>query len=75
MIIKSSQISSILYIIEKLSNKKFNIQTQYKFLKIKQALEQEELIYQDVLFKNIENYFEKDDNGNIITDDKGGCKI
>ena len=75
MLIKRDKIKQINSLINSLNKKKFNINTQYKFIKIKKAIEEEENIYQEQIKINCENFFEKDENGQPIINKNGGYKI
>lgn len=58
--------------IYKLNDKSFNIQTQYKILKLKKIISEEvALAKENILFKLIEEYCEKDENGNFATSEDG----
>lgn len=58
-----------------IKNKKMNIQTQYKLIKIKKAIEKEKELYTEQLFSCCEDYFEKNENGEFLTNQDGGYKI
>lgn len=75
MIIKRKNIDKIIDLIKNLGSKKFDIHLQYKFIKLKKALEEETEIYQEQLKSNCEQFFARDDKGNPIIDDNGGYKI
>lgn len=75
MLINRQDIKEINSTIEKLAKRKFNIQTQYKFIKIKKAIQDEEQIYQEQLKLNCEPFFEKDDRGQPIINKDGAFKI
>lgn len=75
MLINRQAIKEINSTIEKLAKRKFNIQTQYKFIKIKKAIQNEEQIYQEQLKLNCESFFEKDNNGQPIINKDGAFKI
>jgi hypothetical protein len=47
MLIKREKIPMIKNLIENLKLKRFSIQTQYKFLKIKKAIDAEQEIYEE----------------------------
>lgn len=75
MLVKRKNISKLEELINSLSKRKFNIKTQYKFIKIKKAIEQEEEIYQEQLKINCEPFFERDNEDNPILSSQGGYKI
>lgn len=58
-----------------LKDKKFNLQTQYKILKLVKAIEEEEEIMNQSVLKIANEYAEKDEIGNIIQNGDGGIKI
>ncbi|MCD8210709.1 MAG: hypothetical protein LUC37_04100 [Prevotella sp.] len=58
-----------------LNDKKFDINTQYKLLKLKLAIEQEQKVYSEQILLNCDVYFEHDNNGNPIINNDGGYKI
>lgn len=58
-----------------LKDKKFNLQTQYKILKLVKAIEEEEEIMNQSVLKIANEYAEKDEIGNIIQNEDGGIKI
>ena len=47
MLIKRSQINEIIKLINKLKEKKFNISTQYKLIKIEKFILEEQEIFQE----------------------------
>lgn len=71
MLIKRKNISGILKTIKTVSDKKFDIKLQYKFIKIQKALDEELQIYQNQLFENCKEFFEKDENGQFNVSDGG----
>lgn len=75
MLIKRKDIRGFEDFYEKISSKKFDINTQYKLIKIHKAIKDEEEIYQEQLQINCEPYFEKDELGNPIINEHGGYKI
>ena len=75
MLIKRQYIKEVNEIIKKLEKQKFDIKIQYKFIKIKKAIQDEEYIYQEQLKLNCESFFEKDSNDQPITSSDGAFKI
>lgn len=75
MLIKRKDIRGFEDFYEKISSKKFDINTQYKLIKIHKAIKDEEEIYQEQLQINCEPYFEKDEFGNPVINEQGGYKI
>ena len=60
MTIKSSTIQELEKIFSEINNKQFNIETQYKFIKIKKKLKEEIEIINNQIQILIDNYGEKD---------------
>lgn len=75
MLIKRKSLYPLLTLFERIKDKKFNIETQYKIIKIIKAVEPEQEILQEQIKSNCDEYFEKDGNNNPITNEQGGFKI
>ena len=75
MLIKRSQINEIIKLINKLKEKKFNISSQYKLIKIEKSILEEQEIFQEQIQVNCSEFFERDANGNPLINDDGGYKI
>lgn len=60
---------------ERLYNKRFNLQTQYKILKLVKAIEEEDEIMNQSVLKIANEYAEKDNNGEVVKTEDGGIKI
>ena len=75
MLIKRNKIDKIIEVIDKLRDKNFNISTQYKFIQIAKALENEQDILQEQIDSLIIEYGERDENGHLIQDESKGIKI
>lgn len=75
MLIERKNITKILKTIEELKTRRFNINTQYKMLKIEKAILQEQAIFQEQIETNCKDFFEKDVNGNPLINGSGGYKI
>lgn len=60
---------------ERLYNKRFNLQTQYKILKLVKAIEEEDELMNQSILKIANEYAEKDNNGEVIKTEDGGIKI
>lgn len=75
MLIKRTEIQNIENTIAFLAKRKFDIKTQYKFIKISKAIKAEQEIYQEQLQINCEPFFEKDKNGLPRINKDGGYKI
>lgn len=71
MLIKRKNIGGILNTIKAVSDKKFDIKLQYKFIKIQKALDEEFQIYQNQLFENCNEFFEKGEDGQFNVSDGG----
>lgn len=65
----------LLELINKLSKKSFDINTQYNFLILKRELEKDLSIEEEQLETIIELYGEKDENGKYVLTEDGGIKI
>lgn len=74
MLIERTKLPYLEKIIAKNAEKHFNIQTQYKFLKIKQAINKESDIYREQL-SLLRDFCETNEQGEFIQDEQGGIKI
>lgn len=75
MLIKRGNINNILKVINNFKDRKFNMTTQYKFIKIKKALSEESEIYLNQLFDNCKDFFEIDEKGEYKAHGAGGYMI
>lgn len=75
MIIKRYKLSSLEQIFDKLSSQTFAIQTQYKFLKLKNFIKEELEIYRIQYASLLDRFCEKDEEGNLITNGTDGYKV
>lgn len=75
MLYGRSNILNLLNFIASIKDRNFSIQTQYKFLKIKNVVEEEEKIIIEQKLDLIQKYADTDEDGNIITSEDGGIKI
>ena len=75
MLIERKQISDILSTINKLKEKKFDIQTQYKMIKIEKAIRDEQEIFQEQIKVNCSDFFERNEKNEPIMNEDGGFKI
>ena len=75
MLIKRADLFLIKNIGDKLKDKVFNIQTQYKLLKLIKIADEEYPIYMEQFQSLLDSYAEKDELGNIIHSEDGGTKI
>ena len=74
MIIQRNTLPILSDIFSRISDIKFDINTQYKLLKIKKAIDEEEELYMTQL-NRLQEYCLRDDNGNLIKNDEGGYAI
>ena len=74
MLLQRRYLTPALDTIAKLDNEVFNINTQYKLIKIKKKLLEEQEIYQEQL-DSLKAFFETDESGNYIMSNDGGYKI
>ena len=75
MLIKRADLFLIKNIGDKLKDKVFNIQTQYKLLKLIKIADEEYPIYMEQFQSLLDSYAERDDQANIIHSEDGGTKI
>lgn len=75
MIIKGEFLEPLAEIINKVKLKTFSIQTQYKFLKIFNAIQPEIQIINLQKEELAKKYAEKDENGQMLFSEDGGIKI
>lgn len=74
MIISRNSLQQLNSLINSKKDIVFNINTQYKLIKIKQRLEEEIQIYNEQL-ASLVTYCEKDSEGNLIQNKDGGVQI
>lgn len=74
MIIQRNTLPILSDIFSRISDIKFDINTQYKLLKIKKAIDEEEELYLTQLDR-LQEYCLKDENGNLIKNEDGGYAI
>lgn len=58
-----------------LKDKAFNLQTQYKILRLVKAIEEEDELMQQSVLKVAEQYAQRDENGQIIINEDGGFSL
>lgn len=75
MIYKNENVQYLYQLLSKIKAKSFSVQTQYKFLKIMKAVQNELEIYQEQKRSLIQNYAQFDDDGQLIVSKEGGIKI
>ena len=74
MIIQRDTLPILSGIFARIGDIKFNINTQYKLLKMKKVIDEEAEIYRKQMERLME-YCIKDENGKLIRNDDGGFKI
>lgn len=74
MIVPRNNLPILANIFQRISNVKFNIDTQYKLLKLKKAIAEEEEIYEQQL-ERLKEYCLRDENGNFIRNEEGGLAV
>lgn len=75
MITTTTKIIALSAIIEKLKEKSFDINTQYKFIKISAAIKTEVSFIEEQQTLLLKQYAEKDELGKYVTNADGGFKI
>lgn len=75
MIYSTERLKDLSNIIDKIKEKAFDINTQYKFIKISKAIKEEEEYVNEQQFLLLKQYAERDDSGKFITTEDGGFKI
>lgn len=73
MKIKKNDMISIINLINKMKNRIFNVETQYKLLKLKRKLQEEQITYEQEI-NDLSQFIERE-NGKYIKDRNGGYKI
>lgn len=74
MTITRYQMLILKQLINRIKSQSFNIQTQYKFLKLNNVLKEEMEIYQTQM-QSLTEFFERDENGNFVQLDATTIKI
>lgn len=74
MTINRNNLFALYNLLQTISDKKFNINTQYKFLKIKSLLDNEMKIYYHQI-SDLTKYLKKNDKGEIISDENNLVEI
>lgn len=75
MIYKSQNVDALSGLINEIKGKTFDINTQYKFLKISKVLQEEISIITEQKEFLLQSYADKDANGKLIFSSDGGIKI
>lgn len=75
MIYTTAEVKKLSQLLESIKDKVFDINTQYKFLKIAKIIKEEEELVQEQEFLLLKHYAEVDENGHFITSPDGGIKV
>lgn len=75
MIYTTAEVKKLSQLLESIKDKVFDINTQYKFLKIAKIIKEEEELIEEQEFLLLKHYAEVDENGNFITSEDGGIKV
>ena len=75
MLLERKIVKKFFNIFEKLSEKTFDISTQYKFILLKKEIEKDGEIIDEQLDIVLNRYAEKNEQGKIIYTDDGGVKV
>lgn len=75
MICSTERLKELSKIIDKIKEKTFDINTQYKFIKISKVIREEEELINEQQFLLLKQYAEKNENGQFIVNKDGGFKI
>ena len=74
MIIQRNTLPILSDIFSRISDIKFNINTQYKLLKIKKVIDEEAELYNKQI-ERLRDFCVRDENGNFIKNKKGGFEV
>ena len=75
MICSTERLKELSKIIDKIKEKTFDINTQYKFIKISKVIREEEELINEQQFLLLKQYAEKNEDGQFIINKDGGFKI
>ncbi len=75
MICSTERLKELSKIIDKIKEKTFDINTQYKFIKISKVIREEEELINEQQFLLLKQYAEKNEDGKFIVNKDGGFKI
>ena len=75
MICSTERLKELSKIIDKIKEKTFDINTQYKFIKISKVIREEEELFNEQQFLLLKQYAEKNEDGQFIVNKDGGFKI
>lgn len=75
MIYKAENLENLFSLIEKIKDKNFSVETQYKFLKINKVINNELAIINEQKELLVKQYAEYDETGHVVTTADGGIQI
>ena len=75
MLCSTQRLKELSMIIDKIKEKTFDINTQYKFIKISKVIREEEEYVNEQQYLLLKQYAELDEKGNFIRKEDGGYKI
>lgn len=75
MQITRTNLNKLDILISRLKDKQFDVSTQYKFLLLSKEITKEKQIYDEQLAALVDKYGEKNENGSLITNEKGGISL
>lgn len=75
MICSTERLKELSKIIDKIKEKTFDINTQYKFIKISKVIREEDELINEQQFLLLKQYAEKNEDGQFIVNKDGGFKI
>lgn len=75
MICSTERLKELSKIIDKIKEKTFDINTQYKFIKISKVILEEEELINEQQFLLLKQYAEKNEDGKFTVNKDGGFKI
>ena len=75
MIYKAENLENLFSLIEKIKDKNFSVETQYKFLKINKVINNELAIINEQKELLVKQYAEYDEAGHVVTTADGGIQI
>ena len=73
--LKMGELLNSTEILQKLASKELKARLALEVARMLKAIEKEMQDFNDIRMKLITKYGEKDENGELITDEKGNCKI
>lgn len=73
--VKLSDLVNSTETLQKLAQKSFKAKLAWSIARLLKAADTEIQGFQDARLNLIKKYGEKDENGNLVSDDKGNCKI